>query len=236
LEITFTTDEKAHAGNIAIYGKPGAGKTYSLRTLEKPERWLYINLEKGQASLGDVKFPQWDLTKLDDNLEKLKQFSELVKKLRTEEFKGKLDGFILDSATEFGEVLKSVYENDPKYKEAKMMLPRYGQIAKETMELFRALRDLDHYIKVYIFLSASEQDETGTFTKGLSYPGGSSQKIPALMDLVLYLGSEKDKDGNTQRRFLTQGTEKIIAKDRSGKLEEYEPADLGAIIKKINKN
>jgi hypothetical protein len=50
---------------------------------------------------------------------------------------------------------------------------------------------------------------------------------------VLALRVEKDAEGNTRRALMTDGDGLWLAKDRSGKLEVWEDADLGDIIRKI---
>jgi len=44
---------------------------------------------------------------------------------------------------------------------------------------------------------------------------------------------ERDEDGTTQRALLTSSDGLWQAKDRSGRLDAWEPADLGEIIGKI---
>jgi hypothetical protein len=67
-----------------------------------------------------------------------------------------------------------------------------------------------------------------------SLPGNkTAQKLPYFFDEVLALRVEKDEDGVTQRALLTDGDGLWLAKDRSGKLDQWESCDLGEIISKI---
>jgi hypothetical protein len=65
-------------------------------------------------------------------------------------------------------------------------------------------------------------------------PGNKlAQSIPYMFDEVLALRVEKNSEGVTERALQCDGDGIWSAKDRSGKLEQWEAPDLGAIIKKI---
>ena len=65
-------------------------------------------------------------------------------------------------------------------------------------------------------------------------PGNKlAQQIPYLVDEVFALRVEKDEEGKPQRALMCDSDNLWLAKDRSGKLDMWEPADLGAIIAKI---
>ena len=58
--------------------------------------------------------------------------------------------------------------------------------------------------------------------------------IPYLFDEVFHLFSATDKESGELERWLqTSGDQRADAKDRSGKLEQYEPANLAEIVAKI---
>jgi hypothetical protein len=78
------------------------------------------------------------------------------------------------------------------------------------------------------------QDEMGRVLYAPSMPGNKTgQSLPYFFDEVLALRVEKDAEGMTRRALMTDGDGLWLAKDRSGKLEVWEDADLGEIIKKI---
>jgi hypothetical protein len=65
-------------------------------------------------------------------------------------------------------------------------------------------------------------------------PGNKTgQALPYFFDEVLALRCEPDADGKPQRALMTDSDGVWLAKDRSSKLDIYEPADLGAVIRKI---
>ena len=69
-------------------------------------------------------------------------------------------------------------------------------------------------------------------------PGAKlGEALPYLFDEVFRLVVIDEDDGaggKVASRYLLTATDgKSVAKDRSGKLEAYEPADLGAVVGKI---
>ena len=63
----------------------------------------------------------------------------------------------------------------------------------------------------------------------ISLIGNFASKISAYFDEVFYLGMDKDNE----RILITQPSDGVIAKDRSGKLNKSEKADLNLIKEKI---
>jgi hypothetical protein len=79
-----------------------------------------------------------------------------------------------------------------------------------------------------------QADEQGRLLYSPSMPGNKTgQSLPYFFDEVLALRVEKDPDGAVQRALQCDGDGLWQAKDRSGKLEAWEPADLGHIIRKV---
>lgn len=65
-------------------------------------------------------------------------------------------------------------------------------------------------------------------------PGNKTgQSLPYFFDEVLALRVEKDADGNAQRALMCDSDGLWAAKDRSGKLSNWEAPDLASIINKI---
>ena len=66
-----------------------------------------------------------------------------------------------------------------------------------------------------------------------SFPGAKlAQNLPYLFDEVLALRIDK-QDDETIRFLQTQADNQWSAKDRSGKLDQFEEANLSKIISKI---
>ena len=78
------------------------------------------------------------------------------------------------------------------------------------------------------------QDEMGRILYNPAMPGKSlTQGLPYYVDLLMALRVERDADGNAHRALLTDSDGLWQAKDRSGKLAQWEAPDLGEIIAKI---
>jgi hypothetical protein len=79
------------------------------------------------------------------------------------------------------------------------------------------------------------QDEMGRILYSPSMPGNKTgQALPYFFDEVLALRVERDQEGAVQRALMCDSDGLWQAKDRSGKLDTWEPADLGEIIAKIS--
>ena len=76
-------------------------------------------------------------------------------------------------------------------------------------------------------MEKQKDEQTGSMLYSPSMPGQKlGQALPYFFDEVLVLRAEKDADGNLARFFQTAGDYNFTAKDRSGALDLYEPADF----------
>ena len=120
------------------------------------------------------------------------------------------DNIFIDSLTEISDMLVSHLEKQPEFKDPKNTLKMWGEYNKKMTELIKSFRDLN---KNVIF--------TGTATQKL---------LCSYFDEVFYLAIDPITKG---RQIQTQPTNNIEAKDRSGKLLDYEEPNLQNIINKI---
>jgi hypothetical protein len=103
----------------------------------------------------------------------------------------------------------------------------------QMSEVIRAFRDLPRHVYVSAKLDKSA-DELGKVSYAPSMPGAKlGQALPYFFDEVLALRVERSESGEPVRGLQTQGDGIWTAKDRSGRLDAWEPADLGAVIDKI---
>ncbi len=134
----------------------------------------------------------------------------------------------LDSISEIAEVVLNAEK-----KATKDPRQAYGAMQEQMADIIRAFRDLPKHVYMSAKLEKS-QDELGRVLYSPSMPGNKSgQALPYFFDEVLALRVERDADGNSYRALLCDGDGSWLAKDRSGKLDQWEPPDLGAIINKI---
>tara|TARA_R100000544_G_scaffold4435_1_gene1718 strand:+ start:3033 stop:3752 length:720 start_codon:yes stop_codon:yes gene_type:complete len=208
---------------LLIYGESGAGKTTSLKTA--PGKTLVVSMESGLLSIKDA-----------ENLDaiEVKEASEIEEIAQLLE-NGSLDydTVCLDSITEMSEILLS-------QEKAKTKDPRqaYGKVIEEMIKTMRRFRDLPVHV-VFIAKQSRERDEsTGMFHYQPMMVGAKlPTQIPYFFDEVLVLRTfdEENAEGKTvtSRWLQTRLGQGYIAKDRSGKLDEFESPNLTSIINKL---
>jgi len=134
----------------------------------------------------------------------------------------------IDSISEIAEVVLNAEK-----KAAKDPRQAYGAMQEQMTDLIRAFRDLPMHVLMTAKLEKM-QDEMGRILYAPSMPGNKTgQQLPYFFDEVLALRIEKDSDGNAWRGLKCHADASWQAKDRSGKLEEWEEPDLSKLITKI---
>ncbi len=204
---------------MLVYGQSGVGKTTLIRTLPAP---IILSAEGGLLSLQDSDIPYVSVSSIADIGD---TYEWLLKSEESKKFKS----VALDSISEISEVFLSVEKKNTKDARA-----AYGSMNDRMTQLIRAFRDLPGR---HVYFSAKMEKST-TDTDALLYapsmPGKTlTQSLPYFFDEVLALRLIQDDEGNVRRVLQCHGDLSYQAKDRSGRLSAYEPADLGAIIAKI---
>lgn len=227
-----TSDFKGESTKCLIYGSSGVGKTTALATL--PGKTLLVSAENGLLSISDKDIDVYDLTvdkngkALDRHLrfEKLNHFLSKV----LPELEG-YDTLAIDSLTE---IAQNIVENlKIKHPESRDALKMWGEYSAIMTALVKSLRDLPGYNVVMTALSSVDKDEQNRRFIGIDVNGKISGRIPALLDEVFYMQVMQDDEGKEHRVFVTSNHGDIIAKDRSGKLNQFEQPDFGRIFAKI---
>lgn len=204
---------------MLVYGQAGSGKTWLIRTLPDP---VVLSAEGGLLCLQDADIPYIEIG---DVATLREAYLWLV---GSEEARG-FQTVVLDSISEIAEVVLSAEKRATKD-------PRqaYGAMQDQLAELIRAFRDLPGR---HVYMSAKLdklQDETGRVLYSPSMPGSKAgQQLPHFFDEVLALIVERGQDGGIHRALMCHSDGLWQAKDRSGRLDQWEAPDLGAIIKKI---
>jgi hypothetical protein len=204
---------------MIVYGMAGAGKTSLIPTLPNP---IALSAEGGLLSIKDADIPYIEIGSIADLHD---AYAFLA---NSEEAKG-FQSVALDSISEVAEVVLNA-----ELKANKDGRAAYGELNTKMTELIRAFRDLPGK---HVYMSAKlekSQDEMGKLLFNPAMPGKSlTQGLPYFTDLVLALRVERDADGNSQRALMCNSDGVWQAKDRSGKLDQWETPDLGALIGKI---
>lgn len=217
MELKTTKDLHLAKVSVLVYGQSGAGKTSLIKTLEKP---LVLSAEGGLLCLAGTDIPYLEIKSIEDLRAAYNWLTEEKRDFKT---------ICLDSISEIAEVVLISEKKATKDGRA-----AYGNLADIMTGLIRAFRDLPGYDVYFSAKQEKSQDEDGKVFYGPSMPGKTlTQGIEYFFDEVFALRIKKDEEGNVLRALMTSSNGLWSAKDRSGKLEDIEPADLGSIIRKI---
>ena len=216
-----TGDVSALQVRLLVYGAAGAGKTSLIPTLPAP---LVLSAEGGLLSIKGADVPFVEIKSMDD-------LKEAYQWLTESEEAAQFESVALDSISEIAEVVlaeEKATAKDPRQ--------AYGALQDQMQMIIRAFRDLPGKHVYFSAKMEKAQDETGRILYAPSMPGNKlAQQLPYFFDEVLALRVEKDAEGNTQRALMCASDGLWSAKDRSGSLDAWESADLGAVIAKIMK-
>jgi phage nucleotide-binding protein len=221
ITLKSTRDAALDGIKILVHGPAGAGKTSLCGTTGGST--LIISAESGLLSLRAFDIPVLEVKTL-DQLYEAYQFV-------TETDEGKAFQWVcLDSISEIAEVVL----NHEK-KTAKDPRQAYGALAEKMTDILRAFRDLPGRNVYFACKQERTKDEqSGAMLYFPSMPGNMlKQGVGYFFDEVFALRVEKDADGNPTRWLQTNRDYNYEAKDRSGSLDMFEPADLSAIAAKI---
>lgn len=215
---------ESRATKYLVYGGSGTGKTTLIASL--PGKILILSAESGLLSLAGAG--------IDADVVEVQSMDALracYQELRSGDHG--YDWVVLDSVSEIAEVVLSS-------EKAKTKDPRqaYGALQDEMVKIMRAFRDLSCGVYFSAKLNATKDEATGRVSYGIGMPGSKlGEAIPYLFDEVFRLIVIDEDDGNGgkvgNRYLLTSTDGKSVAKDRSGRLDALEVADLGAIDAKI---
>ena len=219
ISLKSTGTMHANGVKLLVYGQAGAGKTSLIPTLPNP---IVLSAEGGLLSIQDANLPYVEINSMETLMEAYSWLTESPEGLA-------FDSIALDSISEIAEVVLN-YER----KQTKDPRQAYGAMQEQMADVIRSFRDISGK---NIYMSAKlekSQDEMGKILYAPSMPGNKTgQSLPYFFDEVLALRVEKDTAGNTQRALMCDSDGLWTAKDRSGKLDQWEAPDLGLIIRKI---
>lgn len=233
MKIQTTNSVTENKIKVLVNGPSGSGKTSLAKTLVNGGyRPLIISFESGLRSLYDSHIDFIDGTVDNDGKPlakelRLPRLFEIYRYVLTDEARKKYDVIFSDSLSEICQCAFDAIRKE--YPENKDNLVVYGMLAQKMKDILRAFRDIPYYHVVFTCLTKIEKDPNGVRYAGFDLIGSIADKVPGYLDEVFYL--RVDKDGN--RSIMCNSTDTVIAKDRSGKLNSVEPADLGLIFDKI---
>jgi hypothetical protein len=213
VEVRSTKDVTTNGIKMVVFGYSGVGKTFLSTTLNNT---IIISAERGLLSLADHDLPYIQV----DNVKDIGNAYDFLK--GNDDY----DTIYIDSLSEITETV--VHEFRKSVKDGRQA---YMKLAERMLPMIRRFRDLDG--KNVVFTAKAkriENEYTGITTIEPMLPGQVVPlNLPYLVDELLYM--EVDRKG--KRIIHCQPSFGVLAKDRSGKLNDQEPADLSKIFAKI---
>lgn len=206
---------------LLIPGESGAGKTRALAQLDDV---VILSAEEGLLSIREADKPFVEINSLDDLYE---AYEWLTSSNEAKQF----NAVGIDSITEIAEVVLA-YERKHG-KGAKDPRAAYGEMQDKMSGVIRAFRDLPNRHVAMTAKVEKGTTEMGEVRYCASMPGKKlTADLPYYFDEVLVVRVHRVGDV-VERVFQCVDDGVWHAKDRSGKLDAWEPYDLKALIDKI---
>lgn len=210
-----------------VYGKPGAGKTpICVNTAPRP---LLLASEPGMLTLRNSTVPTYPAFTGAKNEE---FFTWWFGSNEAKSF----DTLIWDSASEYAEMLiREGMGGQSKAGNEAHGMRVYGKMARDVMEKLNKLyfQPMKHII---LITKMERLDINGVLYHRPYFPGKQLPvAVPHFFDLVTCLGdwNVPGIPGVETKAFRTKESYDYNGRDRSGRLLEYEPADVSKLIAKV---
>lgn len=221
--MTFSASKLQPAGSLAvhygckaiIYGPPGTGKTPLINTAPRP---LLLACEPGLLSMRGSNVPTYRAFTAKDIDDFFQWF------FNSNETKN-YDTLAVDSISE----MCATYLIEAE-KQNKHGLAAYGQMGREVMKNLRPLY-YTQYKHTYL-IAKMDTDKHGM--RRPHYPGQWLPiEMPHMYDFILFLAKATIPGVmGEQLAFRCNGTYDILARNRTGNLNDYEPPHFGQLIQK----
>jgi len=202
-----------------LYGGPGTGKTPLTNTAPRP---VLCAAEPGLLSMRGSSVPTFEAY----TVPKLEEFWQWL--FTSAEAKN-YDTVAIDSVSQVAEIYltKYLHENKDGRK-------AYGELSRKVMEIANALYYLP---QKHIYLIAKQGTDDGGIKKRPWLPGQDlNVKIPHLYDEILHIGNVQIVGiPKPVLAIRTKDSFDVVARDRSGMLEEFEEPHIGRLFEKCMK-
>lgn len=208
--------------NLFVYGESGVGKTYLGGTAADDKRTspvLFIDVEGGVTTIKE----RADIDVV--TVRSMAQLEKVATKLGQNVANGRIhySTIVVDSLTELADldmrvVMKDAYNRNPDKVDIDVPSPReWGKVRNHIRIIVRYFKDLPVHVVWTGHLSVQEADlEKGIPRKYFpGFAGKLAREIPGFMDVVSFYSQKAKNDGTIVRTLQFQGTDRVIAKDRT---------------------
>jgi AAA domain len=247
-------DEKRGA-KILLVGPVGIGKTSQLRNLD-PARTLFIDSEAGDFSVravpvDTIRVNDWrtavDLACRIGGPNPSFSPTSAYSEAHYESVDGALpnldryDTVFVDSITEVSRLSYRHAEQQPEARSErtgnKDTRAAYGLHGRQMVHWLQQLQHAHEKNVVFVAVLERVIDEFNRFIEWRPQleGGKTGRELPAIVDQIITMQWVDFGDGKPTRAFVCTSPNSLgfPAKDRSGRLEQFEPPDLGKLIAKL---
>lgn len=203
-----------YGAKTVVYGPPGVGKTPVGNTAPRP---VMLCVEPGMLSMRGSKIPSYG----GFTVKTIDEFFEWA--MKSNEMKN-FDTIIIDSISQMAEIkLADAQAHNRDGRKA------YGEMSEWVMKHLDAIFFLQYK---HTYLIAKQMFEDNLVRP--YFPGKDlNTKVPHRYDVIMQLAVHNIPGAGQHKAFRTSASMEAVARDRSGKLAEYEPPDLTALFNKI---
>lgn len=210
---------KIYGCKAIIYGPPGSGKTPIINTAPRP---VLLATESGLLSMKGSNVPTYQAFKPNEIDDFFQWF------FHSNESKN-FDTLAIDSAPQMADIyLQAALNGTSKSGKKVHGLAAYGEMATAVMEHLRPLFYLQQK-HAYVICK-----ETWIENKYRPYFPGQQLNVdvPHLYDFILHLGIKNVPGRGQVKAFQCNETYDVLARNRTGNLNDYEAPDFGALVSK----
>lgn len=201
-----------------VYGDPGTAKTPTVTTAPRP---VLCSVEPGLLSMVGSTVPTWEA----HTVQRLDEFFQWI---TTSAEAQQFDTVCIDSVSQMAElVLEAALKKNRDGRAA------YGDLSRDIMARLSTLYFMPRK-HVYLIAKKTVQDNNGILKARPFFPGQDlNVKVPHLYDLIMHMErAVPPVGGRMVPMFRTTDNGLVLARDRTGKLDDLEPPDLAAIFNK----
>lgn len=211
--------------NCLLVGESGVGKTPFCATLEACEQTspcLFLDVDMGRMSIvAEPKPTIWEIT----SWGQMQQIYTFVKNghwdklaellgIDIKEFKS----FVVDSGTELEYILRKTIMNEDSSGDVPEQR-HYLKTQERFRALYRAFRDLPYTFVMTAGIRDLKDDVASIIKYYPSFQPALTRDLVRMTDLIMFMDVRQGQDKKWQRVLQTHPSGRIIARDRSQKLE-----------------